>query len=76
MKSVRIRSLSGPHFPTLGPNKGEILRISPYSVRMRENTEQKNFKYEYFSRGELVLIRANIFWKSFRFSYCDQTTGL
>ena len=30
---------------------GEILRISPYSVRMRENTEQKNSKYGHFSRS-------------------------
>ena len=35
VKSVRIRSFSGPYFPAFG------LNISPYSVRMRENTEQK-----------------------------------
>ena len=29
----------------------EILRISSYSVRMRENTDQKNSKYGYFSRS-------------------------
>ena len=28
---------------------GEILRISPYSVRMRENTDQKNSEYGHFS---------------------------
>ena len=28
---------------------GEIQSISPYSVRMRENTEQKNYKYRHFS---------------------------
>ena len=41
VKSVRIRSHSGPHFPALGVNteNGEILRISPYSVRMWENAE-------------------------------------
>ena len=27
----------------------EILRISPYSVRMREKTGQKNSEYEHFS---------------------------
>ena len=34
VKSIRIRSFSGP-----------------YSVRMRENTDQKNSEYEYFSRS-------------------------
>ena len=31
---------------------GEILLLSPYSVRMRENTDQKNFEYEHFSCSE------------------------
>ena len=35
------------HIPT---EYGEILHISPYSVRMRENTDQKNSKYGHFSR--------------------------
>ena len=26
----------------------EILCLSPYSVRMRENTDQKNSEYEHF----------------------------
>ena len=30
---------------------GEILRVSQYSVRMRENTDQKNSKYGHFSRS-------------------------
>ena len=30
---------------------GEILRISPYSVRMRENADQKNSEYRCFSRS-------------------------
>ena len=34
VKSVRIQSFSGPHFP--------------YSVQMRENTEQKNSEYGHF----------------------------
>ena len=33
---------------------GEILRISPRSIRMRENMDQKNSKYENFLRSELV----------------------
>ena len=39
VKSVRIRSYSGPYFPGFGLNT-EIVRTSPYSVRMRENTDQ------------------------------------
>ena len=54
VKSVRIRSFSGPHFPAFGLNKEEILRISPYSVRIRENTDQKNSEYGHFSRSESV----------------------
>ena len=30
---------------------GEILRISPYSVQMRENTDQNNSEYGHFSRS-------------------------
>ena len=30
---------------------GEILRISPYSVRMPENTDEKNSEYGHFSRS-------------------------
>ena len=30
----------------------EYLRISPYSVRMRENANQNNSEYEHFSRSE------------------------
>ena len=38
VKSGRIRSYSGPHFSAFG------LRVSPYSVRMRKNTDQNNFE--------------------------------
>ena len=31
---------------------GEILRISPYSVRMRENADRNKSDYEQFSRSE------------------------
>ena len=30
---------------------GKILRISPYSVQMRENKDQKNSEYGHFSRS-------------------------
>ena len=29
----------------------EILRMSPYSVRMQENTDQNNFEYRHFLRS-------------------------
>ena len=40
MKIVRIRSFSGPYFPAFELNT-ERYRISSYSVRKRENTNQK-----------------------------------
>ena len=57
VKSVRIRSYSGTHFPAFqlnterygvrmrenaDQNNSYEYRISPYSVRMRENADQKN----------------------------------
>ena len=37
LKIVRIRRFSGPYFPAFG-----LKSKSPYSVRMWENTDQKN----------------------------------
>ena len=34
---------------------GEILRISPYSVRIRENTDQNYSEYVHFSRSDISL---------------------
>ena len=51
MKSVRIRSFFGAHFPTFWLNTN----ISPYSIQMRENTEQKNFDYGHFSRSIIII---------------------
>ena len=42
MKSVRIRSLSDLYFPVFGQNTPYL---TPYSVRMPENTDQKNSGY-------------------------------
>ena len=41
VKSVQIPSNFWSVFPRIRTEYGEILRISPYSVRMRENAEQK-----------------------------------
>ena len=50
MKSIRIRSFSGPYFSAFGP----------YSVWMRKNTHQKNSEYEHFSRSDGLLELQNI----------------
>ena len=58
MKSVRIRSFSGPHFPAFGD--------TPYLsvlVRMRENTDQKNSEYRHFSRS-VSYSHASPIWRS------------
>ena len=44
MKTVRIRSFSGPYFPAFGMN-------SEFSVRMQENMDQKKPEYAHFSRS-------------------------
>ena len=49
-KSVRIWSFSGRYFPVFGLNS-EIYFVnfkSPYSPRMREDTDQKSSKYIHF----------------------------
>ena len=55
MKSVRIRSFSGPYFPAFRLNTKKIHSISPYSVQMWENTDQKNYEYGHFSRKMTIL---------------------
>ena len=55
VKSVRIRSYSGPHFPAFRLNT-ERYSISPYSVRMRENRDQNNSEYEHFLRSGIVVL--------------------
>ena len=46
IKSARIRSYSGPHFPRIFPHSDWIRRdtISPYSVQMRENAGKMRTK--------------------------------
>ena len=41
VKSVRIRSYSGPYFPAVGLN----------TKRIQENTDQNNSKYGHFLRS-------------------------
>ena len=47
VKSVRIRSYSGPHFPAFGLNTERY----GCSVRMRENADENNSEYKYFLRS-------------------------
>ena len=43
----------------IGTEYGKVRSISSYSVRMRENTDQKNSEYKHFSRsGFLELFRS------------------
>ena len=77
MKSVRIWSYSGPYFSAFGLNTQRhfVFRdtlISPYSVRMRENTDQNNSEYGHFSRSEFVSfgsLSVNQNWKLFILLY-------
>ena len=67
MKNVRIQSYSGLHLLAFALSRirteyGEILRISPYSVQMRENTDQNNSEYGQFLRSGYL---SNHFKKSF-----------
>ena len=38
-------------FSRIRTEYGEILRISPYSIRMRENVDQNKSEYGYFLRS-------------------------
>ena len=60
VKSVCVRSFTGPYFPAFRTEHGEIRIISPYSVQMRKNTDQKNFEYGHFSRSEIYSGFSNI----------------
>ena len=76
VKSVRIRSYSGPHFPAFGLNA---------PVRMRENANQNNSKYGHFLRSDIVLKHLTVFlkgynsqtlclgiWQNFIYAYLSQ----
>ena len=56
VKTVRIRSYSGPYIPHLDWTRS----ISPYSVRRRENTNQNNSEYGHFSGSDTASSIANL----------------
>ena len=47
IKSARIRSYSGPHFPAFGLNK----KRCSVSLPMRKNADQSNSEYRHFLRS-------------------------
>ena len=49
---------SGPYFPAFGLNT-ERYCISPHSVRMRENTDQKNSVFGHYSRSDILEKNSN-----------------
>ena len=49
---------------------GEIIRISPYSVRMREDTDQNNSEYGHFSQV-LVLTLDKLICSQVIKIFCD-----
>ena len=48
MKSVQIRSFFGSVFSCIRTEYGDLLRKSPYSVRIQENTDQKTLYLDTF----------------------------
>ena len=50
----RIRSFFWTVFFRIRTEYEEIVRITLYSVRMQENTDQKNSEYGHFSRSEQI----------------------
>ena len=55
--SLRKKKFIWPVFSRIWPEYGEILRISAYSVQMRENTDQKNSEYGHFLRSEQLVCK-------------------
>ena len=66
MKSVQIRSCFWSVFSRTQAEYGDLLRKSPYSTRVRENTDQKNSVFGHLSRSvtaELNIYHFRIFHK-------------
>ena len=47
-------------FSRIQTEYGEILHISPCSVRRLENADQENSKYGHFSRSEVIASECNL----------------
>ena len=55
VKSVQIRNFFWSIFFCIWTEYGDLLCKYPYSVRIQENMDQKNFIFGYFSGSELSL---------------------
>ena len=53
VKSIQIQSFFWSVFSRIRPECGEIFCISPYSVRMRKNTDQKNSVFGHVSCSDV-----------------------
>ena len=60
-KKCLISEIFWSVFSCIWTEYGEMLRISPYSVQMRENTDQKNSEYEHFSSSVLDVGQSRAF---------------
>ena len=58
VKSVRIRNYYSLYFPAFGLNAESI---SPYSIRMRKNTDQSNSEYGHFLRSTYQASKMKLF---------------
>ena len=72
VKSVPIRSFFWSVFSRIRTEYGEIRSISPYSVQMRENTDQKNSVFGHFSRI-VNNGRSSYVYKNLKTITCDLT---
>ena len=52
VKSVQIRSFFWSVFSCIRTEYGDLLRKSPYSVQIQENTDQKKLRIQAFSRSD------------------------
>ena len=68
VKSVSIQDFSGPYLSGVQTEYGKILRISPYSVQMWKNMEQKIFEYDKFSSSATLRKIPEYLWKPCVFS--------
>ena len=55
-KKVSVFGVFWSVFSRIRTENGEILPISPYSVRMRENADPKNSEYGHFLHSEMLCI--------------------
>ena len=56
VKSFRIGSCSGPYFPHIRTEYGEIQSISSYSLQMRENADQNNSEHRHIFCSATIFI--------------------